>query len=108
LFGRGPLVASAGQLEPTTGNVCFYQTEIQDTSQLTTVNVEHENRNQKRAFILLDFEGAYGGLPRALKKRIHTSKGLSSLKNFVQEGILSVFNLNVISCLFFSLFLLCI
>jgi hypothetical protein len=88
-------------LEPTTGNVCYYHTELRDTSQPSSTNVE--NRNQKRSFILLDFEGAYGGLPRALKKRITSSKSLSSLKSFIQEEILSSFNLDVFSFLVFSI-----
>jgi hypothetical protein len=51
---RGPLVAVPGQLESTTGNVCVYSTSSSDG---------------KHKFMLLDFEGAYGGLPRRLQKK---------------------------------------
>jgi predicted acylesterase/phospholipase RssA len=51
---RGPLVAIPGQLESTTGNVCVYSTISND---------------EKYKFMLLDFEGAYGGLPRRLLSR---------------------------------------
>jgi hypothetical protein len=50
---RGPLIATPGQLEATTGNVCVYPTT---------------SRDGKYNFMLLDFEGAYGGTPRRLRE----------------------------------------
>jgi hypothetical protein len=50
--GRGPLIASPGQLEATTGNVCYYQTNTE---------------KGKHHFLLLDFEGAFGGTPKRLR-----------------------------------------
>lgn len=52
--GRGPLVATPGQLEATTGNVCLYATT---------------SRDGKYNFLLLDFEGAFVGTPRRLKEQ---------------------------------------
>lgn len=54
-YGRGPLVATPGQLEATTGNVCVYSTT---------------SRDGKHNFMLLDFEGAFGSLPRRLRNRL--------------------------------------
>jgi hypothetical protein len=51
---RGPLVAAPGQLEATSGNVCVYTTT---------------DREGKYQFMLLDFEGAFGGTPRRLKEQ---------------------------------------
>jgi len=51
---RGPLVATPGQLEATTGNVCLYATT---------------SRDGKYNFLLLDFEGAFVGTPRRLKEQ---------------------------------------
>jgi hypothetical protein len=89
LNAKGPLIASPGQNEPTTGNVCYYQTEFQD---FTTSFVSDPNDviNSKQSVIFLDFEGAYGDMPKVLKRRLTRVRSFASK---LQEGILSGLNL---------------
>jgi predicted acylesterase/phospholipase RssA len=81
-YGRGPLVAMPGQLEATTGNVCIYSTAIQD---------------EKHNFMLLDFEGAFGGIPRRLRNRLSSDQNdenpnqLAELSNERHNVIKTVF-----------------
>jgi hypothetical protein len=67
---RGPLIASRGQIESTTGNVCFYQTE---------------SKEPKYTFLLLDFEGAYGSLPAALRRRLDNVATTHDDHNFLTD-----------------------